>query len=369
MNSEPCNRQHPGRASSTIPPAAEAADDRECLLSQAAHELPVGATGRSASARRAGFAPAESGAAPDAEGWTPMTALTDTPSQCRDREDATGVLAGLAGLEAVGEQLAGRIAVLRVECARRQAGIVVRRPAWKNLVFSGGPGTGKSRAAAAVARLYRELGLLSYGNLIEISAADLVGTTYRETGTLVEEALTRAGGALLMITDAHAWVRLPDRGQHILRCLYQQLTRSRDHQNGELAVILAGRAGPLGDLLGAAPALAARFPAVIDFPPYRARQLAMIFASLANEAGFTLTPDAASQAAAVLAQAEGDHGSGNARLAVRLLDEVIIRQARRVAVNPGPRDPAILGTITATDIPAHLPPGDQPTPDWPGQYL
>jgi SpoVK/Ycf46/Vps4 family AAA+-type ATPase len=236
-------------------------------------------------------------------------------------------------------------------------------------VFTGGPGTGKSQAAAAVARLYRELGLLSYGNVIEISAADLVGTTYRGTGTLVEETAKRAGGALLMITDAHAWARLPDRGQHILRCLYQQLTRSRDHQKGELAVILAGRPSPLSDLLSASPALAARFPAVIDFPPYDAGQLAAIFATLAGEAGFTLTPAAAARAAAVLAQAERDHGSGSARLAVRLLDEVIAGQACRVAVVSGPRDPAILGTITAADIAAHLPPAGQAARDWPGQYL
>ena len=63
--------------------------------------------------------------------------------------------------------------------------------------------------------------------------------------------------------------------------------------------------------------LAARLPVVIDFPGYTAGQLAAIFATLAGEAGFTLTPDAARKAATVLAQAEAGHGSGNARLARR----------------------------------------------------
>lgn len=84
--------------------------------------------------------------------------------------------------------------------------------------------------------------------------------------------------------------RLPDRGRHLLRCPYQELTFSRDHSAGQLAVILAGRAGPLGDLLRASPALAARFPVVIDFPGYTAGQLAAIFAVLAGEVGLTLTP-------------------------------------------------------------------------------
>jgi hypothetical protein len=116
-----------------------------------------------------------------------------------------------------------------------------------------------------------------------------------------------------MILDAHAWHRLPDRGRQVLRRLYQELTERRD----DLAVILAGEASPLRDLLRVSPPLAARFPAVIDFPGYTAGQLAAIFATLAGEAGFTLTPDAASKAATVFAQAEGDHGASNARLPVR----------------------------------------------------
>ncbi len=140
-----------------------------------------------------------------------------------------GRLAPLPGLEAVSEQLAERIAVLRAEQARRQGGTAVTRPAWKNLVFTGGPGSGKTRAARAVTRIYTELGLLAYGHLREITAADLAGTTLQETGTLVGEAVRRAAGDLLMINDAHAWYELPDRGRHLLRCLYQELTDSRDH--------------------------------------------------------------------------------------------------------------------------------------------
>jgi hypothetical protein len=134
-------------------------------------------------------------------------------------------------------------------------------------------------------------------------------------------------------------------------------------------VILAGRADPLRDLLRANPALAARFPAVIDFPGYTASQLAAIFATLADEAGFTLTPDAARKAAGVLAQAEPGDGSGNARLAVRLLDQATASQARRITSGPQRPDPAALSTIDAADIPGHVRPHDPPADDWPGQYL
>jgi hypothetical protein len=269
-------------------------------------------------------------------------------------EQGTGELAALPGLEAVSEQLAGLITVLRAEQARRQAGMEISRPTWKNLVFTGGPGTGKSCAARAVAGLYHDLGLLRFGELIEVPAADLTGTTPRETGTLVQEAIKPIGD-LLMITDADTWHALPDRGQHVLRCVYQQLTEARKLlRHDELAIILAGQVGPLRDLLRASPQLAARFPAIIDFPGYAPGQLAVIFTTLAAEAGFTLTPAAERKVAAVLARAEAGQASGNARLAVRLLTQVTAAQAHRITTAPGPPGPAALSTITEADIPGHL---------------
>jgi hypothetical protein len=231
------------------------------------------------------------------------------------------------------------------------------------------PGTGKTRAAKAVARIYAELGLLS-GDLREIAAADLVGATLQETGTLVDEIARRAAGDLVMINDAHAWYGLPDQGRHLLRCLHKELTISRDHSphhSSALVVILAGPEGPLRGMLAANPALAARFPAVVNFPGYTAGQLAAIFATLAGEAGFTLTPDAARKAAAVLAEAS--RGGGNARLAVRLLDQATVSQARRITTVAQSSDPGALSTLDAADIPAHVRAPDPPSDDWPGQYL
>ncbi len=98
----------------------------------------------------------------------------------------------------------------------------------------------------------------------------------------------------------------------------------------------------------------------------------MIFSSLADEAGLTLTPAAESKAAGVLAQAEASHGSGNARLAVQLLNQATALQARRVAAaSPAPGwDPAALHTLTAADIPDQLHPEHAPPEEnWPGQYL
>jgi hypothetical protein len=70
-----------------------------------------------------------------------------------------------------------------------------------------------------------------------------------------------------------------------------------------------------------------------------------------------------------LAQAEAGRHSGNARLAVRLLDQATASQSRRITTAPQPRDPATLTTIEAADMPGTVHPHDPPADDWPGQYL
>lgn len=274
----------------------------------------------------------------------------DWPGTLISMED----LAGLRGLETVQNQLQDVIAVLRAERARGTAGPAIRRPAWKNLVFAGGLGTGKSRAAVAVGKVYRELGVLTSGHVIEAAAADLAGTGPGETGALLAEAIRPAAGGVLVVTAAHTWHHLPDQGQQVFRRLYDKLTEYRNELGDDLAVILAGQAGPLLALLHASPALAARFQAVIDFPGYTPQQLTEIFAALADEAALTLTPGAARKAAAVLARAEGYYGPGNARLAVALLNHVTGAQARRVITARGQQDHATLATIVEADIPDQL---------------
>jgi hypothetical protein len=244
-------------------------------------------------------------------------------------------LAALPGLADVAAQLDTALAVTRAEQARQAAGAAITRRAWKNLVFTGGPGTGKSRAAAAVAATYRDLGVLPSGHLAETDAADLAAPDIQHTAELVRTAASRGRGGILMITGASLWAPMHDQHQQALRCLLEVLATFRD----DLAVILAGPPGPLHDLLTASPSLASRFPAIIDFPGYTPAELTAIFTTLATAAGFTVTPDATQRAAALLGQAVARTADpGSARLAVRLLDQATACQAaRRRGMHPARR--------------------------------
>jgi hypothetical protein len=275
----------------------------------------------------------------------------------------------MPGLQAVTWQLEQWIAVVRAEQDRRQAGATVSRPIWKNLVFTGVGGAGKSRAARAVTRIYHDLGILTYAHLEEVAAATLVGSTAEETGTLLGQAVSWATGGVLMITGVHAWRELPDRGQQMLARLYRELTSARSQWGDKLAVILAGHKDPVGELLDASPPLAARFPVIIEFPGYTPSQLAAIFAALAGEAGFTLASGTADKAAATLALTDGGRSSGNARAAVQLLDQARDAQARRIAQIPGGPGRGALTMITADDIPGRLQFRDPDPDQQPGPYL
>ena len=296
---------------------------------------------------------------------------TDRLAPRSPADPARAGVSGLQGLEVVRSQLDGVIAVMKAEQARAKAGSAVRRRVWKNLVFTGGPGSGKSRTAIALGQTYRKLGVLSSGRVQQLAAADLAGSGPEETGKLAGEAFRLATGGILMVSDAHAWYRLPGHGDQVLRRVYEKLSEYRDELNAEVAVILAGEADPLRRLLGDNPPLAARFRAVIGFPGYSPAQLAVVFAVLADEAGLRLTTAARSKAAAVLARAGSERGSGSARLAVALLNQATAIQAHRMAAGlPRDRSSNALHTIIESDIPdfPHLDaalPGD----DWPGQYL
>jgi hypothetical protein len=137
---------------------------------------------------------------------------------------------------------------------------------WKNLAFTGGPGCGKSRAAAAVGRIYRELGVLAPGHVTEVASVELAGADAEQTRMLVSNAVSRARGGVLTITDADAYIGFRMHDQQVLRFLQDALNVFDD-----LTVILAGQPDQLRTLLHASPPLASRFPWVISFPQIQLR--------------------------------------------------------------------------------------------------
>ena len=275
-------------------------------------------------------------------------------------EDPLADLAALPGLATVKADIAGLIAAVQAEQARRAAGMTAR-PAWRNLVLAGGPGTGKSRVAAIVGRIYRDLGVLTSGHLVEVTRADLIGEYAQGSSALVRAAVNRALGGVLLISDAHdCGGGPPDRDRAATRALQELIT---GYRGGNLVVILAGPGTPVRQFLLDNPGLAARFPVTVECPGYTGEELAAVFSRRAQEAGFTLAAGAGEKARALLVSNSRDPGGGSARLAVGLLDQAAACQARRIMTGTAPVPVAALRELLAADIPAAL------TPARPGQVV
>ncbi len=176
-----------------------------------------------------------------ADGAGPADQDSPFPSRSAEGGGARLLLDQLPGLDTVRAQLTAVIAVAEAEQARQAAGVRVR-PGWKNLVFAGGPGTGKSRVAALLAGIYRDLGVLPAGTLTEVTRAGLSSDHAAETARLCEEAFGRAAGGMLLVSDAHLPGPVDAQDRRALRLLTEELTARRD---GGLVVILAGP-GPAG---------------------------------------------------------------------------------------------------------------------------
>lgn len=265
--------------------------------------------------------------------------------------DPLSELAGLPGLSAVAGQLAEVVALAGAECARRAAGMAT--PAlWKNLAFTGGAGTGKSRVAAIVGHAYRELGILRGGHLVEVTRAELSGDSTSETRRVVSDALSEAADGVLLITDAHLAGGRDGCDQLALRMLETAMSRYRE---GGLLIILAGPHDPLTRLLDQRRVMGGQIGSVIRFADYTGEDLAAIFCHRAAAAGFTLTEITRAKAAAVLAKAAANPRGGGARAAIRLLDQAMAAQTRRIMTRPQPADPG-------DDEARVLLPGDIPEP-------
>src|SRR6188508_1038978 len=228
-------------------------------------------------------------------------------------EQVRAELDSLVGLETVKDQVRALVAFLQVQGQRLERGLPEVATS-QHLVFLGNPGTGKTTIARLLAQMYRAMGLLKRGHLVEVDRAGLVGEYVGLTAIKTDRAVRRALDGVLFIDEAYSLAAPEERLDFGAEAIETLLKRMEDYRH-RLVVIVAGYPRLMHRFLDSNPGLRSRFSREITFPDYSTDDLLAITQTLAGEYEYTFDDGAREALRDILAGAARGEGFGNARFA------------------------------------------------------
>lgn len=263
-------------------------------------------------------------------------------------DDLLAELDALVGLEGVKSEVKLVTNLLQVQRLRREHDLPVIETS-RHLVFTGNPGTGKTTVARLLARIYRALGVVEKGQLVETDRSRLVAGFVGQTALKVTAAFDEADGGILLIDEAYALARggANDFGREAIDAVVKLIEDRRDR----IAVIAAGYPVEMVEFIDANPGLRSRFPKTIEFADYTNEELVAIFTTLCAKNRYEPTDEAMSDLRAYFTAQPRVKGFGNGRLARNVFEAAIANQASRLMSKPD-RKPTTedLQRIEAADI-------------------
>ncbi len=279
-------------------------------------------------------------------------------------EDLTAIfkeLDALVGLYPVKNEVHRATNFARMQVMRRQQGLPVVQASLHSCFF-GNPGTGKTTVARLMGRIYKSLGLLRRGHVIEVDRGRLVAEYVGQTAVRTHAAIDSALDGILFIDEAYSLAGrgMEDFGNEAIETLLKRMEDDRDR----LIVIVAGYTGPMEQFIASNPGLESRFTNYLKFPDYQPDDLAEIFHRMAAQSGLVCSPETERKVLALCANlyAARNEQFGNAREMRNLFESAVRNQSTRLVAS-GQCDRDALTTLLPEDLPADLATGMPAPPE------
>ena len=246
----------------------------------------------------------------------------------KDKEYYLKELDSLIGMDSIKRDVEELINFVQMQQYRRENGLK-DLPLSLHLVFSGNPGTGKTSVARILGNIYREIGVLEKGQLVEADRADLVAGYVGQTAIKTKQKIDEAMGGILFIDEAYTLNKEGnDFGQEAIDTILKAMEDYRD----KFIVIVAGYPDLMKRFINSNPGLRSRFNKVFDFPDYSGMELFEIFIKFCEDYDYILEPEARLAIEQRIMDMERNKGYNfaNARDVRNLFERIIANQASRV---------------------------------------
>lgn len=269
-------------------------------------------------------------------------------------EEVMQNLDSLIGLQNVKTRIKEYAEYLKFIKIRIEKGFDEKNKLNLHAIFTGNPGTGKTTVVKMLGQIYKQMGLLSKGDVLEVDRADLVGEYIGQTAPRVKEAIKLARGGILFIDEAYSMARSKDDSKDFGKEVIEILVKEMSDGAGDLAVVVAGYPSEMRTFLDANPGLKSRFNQWFEFADYVPQELADIAQFAAEKRDILISPQAKTYLYDKIVESyrTRDRFFGNGRYINSLIERAKINLGLRVMKLPNPRQLSReeLSTLTLNDI-------------------